>query len=99
MILILLGAILEFGLPATNCTACTNERNNYMEQNNLVCDEYPSAYTRFCKQNANWAKQKFCQRSCFENGAGYDGDVCCARVSWHRVDCSLSSAGVRALGR
>ena len=64
MILILLGAILEFGLPATNCTACTNERNNYMEQNNLVCDEYPSAYTRFCKQNANWAKQKFCQRSC-----------------------------------
>ncbi|EOD30063.1 hypothetical protein EMIHUDRAFT_99528 [Emiliania huxleyi CCMP1516] len=78
MILILLGALLEVGLAAQTCTECTDEPNTYMVTNGLVCDEYPSAYTKFCKQNANWAKQKFCQRSCFENGAGYDGDVCCA---------------------
>ena len=78
MILILLGAILEIGLAAQTSTECTDLRNNFMVQNDLVCDNYPYAYDKLCKHNANWAKQKFCQRSCFENGAGYDGDVCCA---------------------
>ena len=50
-----------------------------MVTKDLACDRWPYAYTKLCKHNANWAKQKFCQRSCFENGAGYDGDVvCCA---------------------
>ena len=79
MIIIWLGAILEIGIAAQTCTGgCTDERNGYMVRNDLKCDHYPFAYTKLCKHNANWAKQKFCQRSCFENGAGYDGDVCCA---------------------
>jgi len=64
VILILLGAILEFGLPATNCAACTNERNHYMEQNNLVCDEYPLRTRGSASRTPTGrTKQKFCQRS------------------------------------
>ena len=59
------------------CIQCTDELNNYMESNGLVCDQYPYAYSNLCKHNDNWAKKKFCQRSCFANGVGYDGDVCC----------------------
>ena len=51
-----------------------------MVEKDLVCDEYPYAYKKLCRHNANWATKKFCQRSCFENGAGYDGDVCCAEA-------------------
>ena len=66
--------------PPTACTECTDERNNYMQSNDLVCGQYPYAYEKLCKHNENWAKQKFCQRSCYANGAGYDGDMCCARA-------------------
>merc|ERR1712019_130499 len=33
---------------------------------------------RFCNNNGWWRKpfNKFCQKSCFEAGAGYDGDNC-----------------------
>ena len=53
-------------------------QNAYMVGKDLVCDEYPYAYKKLCKHNANWAKQKIFQRSCFEHGAGYNGAVCCA---------------------
>ena len=49
-----------------------------MVRSDFKCHQFDYANTNVCKHNANWAKQKFCQRSCFENGAGYDGDVCCA---------------------
>jgi len=50
-----------------------------MVDNDFACNgSWASyAYENLCKHNANWAKQKFCQRSCFANGAGYDGDECC----------------------
>jgi len=70
--------LAENASPSAACTECSDEPNAYMVGKDLVCDEYPYAYTKLCKHNANWAKQKFCQRSCFENGAGYNGDVCCA---------------------
>ena len=68
--------------PPTACTECTDERNNYMQSNDLVCGQYPYAYEKLCKHNENWAKQKFCQRSCYANRAGYDGDMYmyCARA-------------------
>ena len=89
--MILMGALLEVGLAAQTCTECTDEPNTYMVTNGLVCDEYPSAYTKFCKQNANWAKQKFCQRSCFENGAGYFGDVCFGSAAFSAAPTIASS--------
>lgn len=61
----------------TPCTECTDERNSYMEREGLTCDEFPYAYEKLCKYNEYWASQQFCRRSCFVNGAGYQGDVCC----------------------
>ena len=61
--------------PPTACTECTDERNNYMQSNDLVCGQYPYAYEKLCKHNENWVQKRFCQRSCYANGAGYDGDV------------------------
>ena len=64
----------------TACTECTDERNQWMATKDLACDRWPYAYTKLCKHSSNWAKQKFCQRSCFANGAGYDGDECCEQT-------------------
>ena len=65
--------------PSPACTECTDTPNAYMVDNDFACNgSWASyAYENLCKHNANWAKQKFCQRSCFANGAGYDGDECC----------------------
>ena len=63
--------------PPVTCTECTNERNTYMEETDKVCDQFPYAYRNRCKHDDYWVKRKFCQRSCFDNGAGYEGDVCC----------------------
>ena len=69
---------------------CTDQPNAYMDQNGLACDDYPYAYDKLCTHNDNWRSRKFCQRSCYENGAGYDGDVCCAEkiapLVWTSVD-------------
>ena len=68
--------------PSPACTECTDTPNAYMVDNDFACDgSWASyAYENLCKHNANWAKQKFCQRSCFANGAGYDGDECCEQT-------------------
>ena len=68
----------EAAPPSAGCTQCTDQPNAYMDQNGLACDDYPYAYDKLCTHNDNWRSRKFCQRSCYENGAGYDGDVCCA---------------------
>ncbi|EOD17281.1 hypothetical protein EMIHUDRAFT_118619 [Emiliania huxleyi CCMP1516] len=64
--------------PPLPCTECADERNKWMATNSLTCHSFPYAYIKLCKWDAEWAMQKFCQRSCFDNGAGYGGDLCCA---------------------
>jgi hypothetical protein len=29
-----------------------------------------------CNQRLHWRSKKFCQKSCYDLGLGYDGDVC-----------------------
>jgi hypothetical protein len=34
-----------------------------------------------CNKNASWIKKGYCQLSCYNEGLGYDGDVCCTDTS------------------
>merc|ERR1712157_243737 len=34
-----------------------------------------------CNTNASWIKKGYCQLSCYNEGLGYDGDVCCTDTS------------------
>ena len=46
----------------------------------MGCDEWEFAYTKRCKHDADWRAAKWCQHSCFVNGAGYAGDNCCIQT-------------------
>ena len=72
-----------------------------MVDNDFACNgSWASyAYENLCKHNANWAKQKFCQRSCFANGAGYDGDECCdeqTHITTIAASCVFAAATISA---
>lgn len=63
------------------CTICTDERSWWMENiGDMGCDEWEFAYTTRCKHDADWRAAKWCQHSCFVNGAGYAGDNCCVQT-------------------
>lgn len=63
------------------CTICTDERSWWMENiGGMDCDEWEFAYTTRCKHDADWRAAKWCQHSCFVNGAGYAGDNCCVQT-------------------
>ena len=54
----------------------------------MGCDEWEFAYTTRCKHDADWRAAKWCQHSCFVNGAGYAGDNCCVQTMRAGDDCS-----------
>mmetsp|Transcript_26523 Transcript_26523/g.53856 ORF Transcript_26523/g.53856 Transcript_26523/m.53856 type:complete len:112 (-) Transcript_26523:539-874(-) len=43
------------------------------------CDNWQFAYKNRCKHDPDWSEAKWCQYSCFANGAGYPGDNCCVQ--------------------
>jgi len=61
----------------TPCTACTDERTQWMETNGKMCDSWSYGISNNCNQNDNWVSAKTCQASCYAAGKGYAGDVCC----------------------
>eukprot|EP00966_Prymnesium_polylepis_P086568 2003486-Prymnesium_polylepis.1 len=48
-----------------------------MSRNGKQCTTWSWAYTNRCNSFAAWREAKYCQLSCFVNGNGYPGDVCC----------------------
>lgn len=71
------------------CTICTDERSWWMENiGRMDCDEWEFAYSARCKYDADWRAAKWCQHSCFINGAGYAGDNCCVQTMRAGDGCS-----------
>tara|TARA_B110001452_G_scaffold111942_1_gene92835 strand:- start:147 stop:659 length:513 start_codon:yes stop_codon:yes gene_type:complete len=56
------------------CSPCTDTPSNFLTNKGLSCAEYINL-GRGCLQ-ANWISNKLCQQSCYDEGHGYDGDVC-----------------------
>jgi predicted esterase len=57
---------------------CVDKRSPYMIKKDLACEKWPYGVQQCnaCKRDHLWVKAKYCQRSCFLAGCGYDGDVC-----------------------
>jgi len=61
-----------------NCpdiNGCTNEPSRHMVRKNKSCDSWEKLVF-MCNQRLHWRSKKFCQKSCYDLGLGYDGDVC-----------------------
>merc|ERR1712060_358703 len=60
-------------LPA--CIVCDDEATNGMKKKGKSCSDIN--LNQKCNKNASWIKKGYCQLSCYNEGLGYDGDVCC----------------------
>ena len=74
-------------------TSCTDTPTSWMVNNGKSCSEDVN-YSNKCKNTASWVTNKFCQQSCYDNGAGYDGDDCSSGMRptalSHRLICRFS---------
>jgi len=60
-----------------NCILCHDEENDYMNNVGMDCETSASYIERKCINNGTWRQEKFCQKSCYEAGLGYESDNCC----------------------
>jgi hypothetical protein len=53
-----------------------------MTENGHTCESFIKAgnAASTCKNNNNWVKKKYCQKTCYAHGRGYDGDDCTGRT-------------------
>merc|ERR1712048_57191 len=59
---------------------CTNEAAPAMAAQGRQCETFNNIAT-FCNRNVYWRRNKFCQKSCWEHGYGYEGDDCSEQVT------------------
>jgi len=61
-----------------SCIDCDNVGTTWMIDNDKTCAlRVKEKQGAVCNSNASWNQNKFCQKSCYKNGQGYEGDVCC----------------------
>lgn len=63
--------------PATNCTACSDNPYPFMRIAGEECAPDHLMVGTKCNKNLLWSRKKYCQKSCFTAGYGYEGDDCC----------------------
>ena len=70
----------------SSCVSCDDKATPWMDEHGLTCQETilntPFWQKYRCGNSGGfyynyWASAKFCQKSCFDVGVGYDGDNCC----------------------
>jgi hypothetical protein len=65
--------------PSPSCTICDDEPTKGMKKKGKTCTDIK--LKEKCNKNASWIKKGYCQLSCYNEGLGYDGDVCCTDTS------------------
>jgi cellulose 1,4-beta-cellobiosidase len=65
--------------PSSSCTICDDEPTNGMKKKGKSCTDIN--LKKKCSKNASWINKGFCQLSCYNEGLGYDGDICCTDTS------------------
>ena len=63
-----------------DCTPCDDKPTPIMIGKGKVCSDFPTIISTRCNDADNWVDNKFCRKTCFENGRGYEGDDCCDAV-------------------
>mmetsp|Transcript_18631 Transcript_18631/g.28170 ORF Transcript_18631/g.28170 Transcript_18631/m.28170 type:complete len:122 (+) Transcript_18631:94-459(+) len=66
--------------PPTVCTPCDDEPTQWMIDNDEVCATWGGLDREGkekCNKNDRWVANKYCQKSCYDKGLGYDGYFCC----------------------
>ena len=67
---------------APPCVPCDDvPQEPYMSNNGKTCATWSYAHTDKCALDAAWVANRWCARSCFENGNGYDAGGCCPHPS------------------
>lgn len=69
--------------PQQEATQCDNRQAPHMEEKGMSCTTFPNMAS-YCKNNAYWIKERYCQKSCWDYGYGYDGDDCSTQASSRR---------------
>jgi len=59
------------------CTICDDRESDKMMNKGQDCATSNGILDKKCNNNSKWRNNKWCQLSCYNNGNGYDGDVCC----------------------
>jgi len=68
---------LGLGYEDEDCpmdSSCSNRPSRHMVEKQVTCESWP--HLKYMCSKSHWVTKKFCQRSCFKIGLGYDGDVC-----------------------
>merc|ERR1712183_1005049 len=62
---------------ADECIVCSNNPSKRMLMKGKGgCEDYGKLEAK-CNKHQKWIKRKYCQLSCYLDGNGYEGDVCC----------------------
>merc|ERR1740139_865380 len=61
------------------CTICDDVMTTYISENNLGggCATAKIVLSQQCNKTQWWRSKKYCQLSCYNEGNGYAGDICC----------------------
>merc|ERR1712183_691246 len=65
--------------PSPSCTICDDKPTKGMKKKEKTCAD--SNLKKKCNKSAAWIKKGYCQLSCYNEGLGYEGDVCCTDTS------------------
>jgi len=65
--------------PSPSCTVCDDKPTKGMKKKEKTCAD--SNLKKKCNKSAAWIKKGYCQLSCYNEGLGYKGDICCTDTS------------------
>lgn len=80
------------------CIECSDDETPWMRKKGRDCSGSSSEWLlqRRCNRSRFWVKNNYCQESCYAEGRGYEGDICCG-VEVGAIDlpavCSDSGSG------
>jgi len=63
-------------------STCSNVAPRWMIQRGKTCESKNLEWV--CRARASWTKNKYCQKSCYEQGVGYEGDDC--SIGWASME-------------
>lgn len=62
--------------PQERQASCSDTPSPYMVSNQKQCATWAWGLKNKCRNDSEWISNKYCQKSCWENQRGYDGDDC-----------------------
>jgi len=67
---------IDLSQSSSTCIKCTDVPTAGMNEQGKDCSNVVKL-EKGCKNDETWTKDKSCRLSCYKDGYGYEGDVCC----------------------